>query len=128
MTFTYGGTLTDTTDRVRFELGDVVSGAGPRPHASSTNFSDGEVDAIVTEQGDWGPAAAKLLEVLANEWASAAGAVAMADYREDYTARAEYFRKRAQDMRMQYGGGVSVSQPSVTRVDGFSSDVTAEEV
>lgn len=128
MTFSYGGTLTDATDRVRFEIGDIVSGSGPRPHATSTNFSNEEVDAIVTEQGGWGPAAAKLMEILANEWASAAGNVAMADYSENYTARAEYFRKRAQDLRMQYGGGVAVSQVSVTRVDGYSDDVDAEEV
>lgn len=127
MTFTYGGTLTDNTDRVRFEIGDVVENAGPRPHATSTNFSDGEIDSIVTEEGSWGPAAAKLMEVLANEWTAAAGAVSMADYREDYTARAEYFRKRSQDLRQQYGGGVTVVQYAPIRVDGFSDDVDAEE-
>ena len=126
MTFTYGGTLTDSTDRVRFEIGDVVSGSGPRPHASSTNFADGEIDSIVTEEGSWGPAAAKLMEILANEWTMAAGAVSMADYREDYTSRAEYYRKRSQDLRLQYGGGVVVTQLAPTRVDGFSDDINAE--
>jgi hypothetical protein len=126
-TFTYTDTLLTDRDKVRFEIGDVVSGSGPRPHSGYTNFTDNEISAVVTREGSWGAAAAKLAEVLASEWTAAAGDVSMADYRENYTARAEYFRKRAQDLRTQYGGGVSVTQVAPTRVDGFSDDVDAEE-
>lgn len=126
MAFTYTDTLLTDRDRVRFEIGDITSGSGPRP--DSTNFSDNEVSAIITAEGSWGAAAARLAEVLANSWATAAGSVSMADYREDYTARAEYWRKRAQDLRKQYGGGRSTSQTVFTRIDGYSDDITSEEV
>lgn len=126
MTVTYVGDLSTSLDKVRFEIGDRVSGTGPRP--DGTNFTDAELNALVTLDGSWQAAAAHALEVLANEWAAAAGSVGMADYREDYTARAEAYRKRAQDVRVQYGLGPTVLQPSITRVDGFSDNITAEEV
>lgn len=125
MTFTYTGDLSTNLDKVRFEIGDRVSGTGPRP--DGTNFTDAEAGAVITLEGSWQGAVVHLLETLANEWATAAGSVRMADYSEDYTNRAEAYRKRAQDARLRFGIGSSVNQASMTRVDGFSDDITAEE-
>lgn len=126
MTFTYAGTLATDLDKVRFEIGDRVSGSGPRP--DSSNFTDEEIAGVITLEGGWGAAAARIAEVLANEWSTAAGSVRMADYSEDYTARAEMWAKRAQALRLQYGSTRTATQVLVTRVDGFSDDVDAEEM
>lgn len=127
MTFTYSGTLTDNTEWVRFTIGDTVSAAGPRP-GSTSNYTDEEIDAVITDAGTKGRAAAFLCETLATEWAAYAGSVSMADYSENLTARADYFMKRAADLRKQYGGTrAAPTQVAPTRVDGFSDDVDAEE-
>lgn len=127
MTFTYDGALATDLDKVRFEIGDRTSGAGLRP--DSANFTNEEIGAVLTLEGSWGRAAARLCEVLANEWSSVAGSVRMADYAEDYTKRAEMWRRRAQDLRVTYGGGgggmVSVG---TIKVDGYSDDVASDEV
>jgi len=128
MAFTYTDTLLTDRDKVRFEIGDTITSSGPRPYGSTnSNFSDNEIAAVVTAEGGWAQAAARLCEVLAREWTAEAGRVGMADYSEDYTARADGFRKQAQDLWARYGGRTQVAQPTVTRIDGFSSDVAADE-
>lgn len=67
MAFTYDL----TTDRgvVRFNLGDTVENAGPRP--DKRNFSDAEIDYLIAEETDGNTAATALgFETLASEWAS----------------------------------------------------------
>jgi hypothetical protein len=126
MTFTYAGTLTTDLDLVRFHIGDTADGDGPRP-GSTSNYTDAELEAIITAEGGWGRASARMLEVLSNEWTAEAGRVAVADYSEDYTKRAELYAERARELRLRYGGRRATTQPSVTRVDGFSDDVSATE-
>lgn len=67
MAFTYDL----TTDRgvVRFNLGDTVENAGPRP--DKRNFSDAEIDYLIATETLGNTAAAALgFETLASEWAA----------------------------------------------------------
>lgn len=127
MTFTYVGTLATDLDKVRFEIGDRIPGVGLRPDGS--NFIDEEINAVVSAEGTWGRGAARLCEVLANEWTNEAGSQRDGDQSRDYTKRAELWRQRAKDLRDQYGGGGSTAASvSVTRVDAYSSDIASDEV
>lgn len=127
MAFSYTGVLSDDTQWVRFTIGDTTYEEGPRP-GSTSNYQDEEIDAIIADAGSKGRAAAFLCETLATEWGVYAGSVSMADYSENLTARAEEFRKRAAELRKQYGGTrAAPTQVAPTRVDGFSNDVDAEE-
>lgn len=126
MGFKYVDTLATDRDKVRFAIGDVTEDSGPRPGGS--NFSDNEIAAQVDSEGTWGKAAAYLCEVLAREWAREAGSVAVGPVRQELTARSQLFQEMAVDLRLQHGGGRTVTQSVPTRVDGFSDDVDAEEI
>lgn len=67
MTFTYSGAPDNDRDRVRFSLRDITEDEGPRPEGG--NFSDEEIDALITTEGIWQRAVAAGLESLAVEWA-----------------------------------------------------------
>lgn len=67
MAFTYDL----TTDRgiVRFNIGDTMENAGPRP--DKRNFTDAEIDYLIATEIDGNTAASALgFETLASEWAS----------------------------------------------------------
>lgn len=66
MTFSYDDTIATNRDKVRFWLSDTVEDAGPLPE--SKNFSDAEIDGLLTEEGSWQRAVAGALERLAIEW------------------------------------------------------------
>lgn len=121
MKFTYTGAVNTDLERVRFEIGDRRIGHGPR--MDGQNFADGEVNAVLSAEGTWGRAAARLCEVLANEWANRAGGASVTDYGR----QAEFWRLRALDLRTQYGGGSQAHSESVTRVDAYSDDVASDD-
>lgn len=60
--------LTSDLGRVRFAIGDTVADAGVKP--DGTNFSDEELDALLTSEGSVAGAVAAALEALARMWAS----------------------------------------------------------
>jgi hypothetical protein len=67
MAFTYD--LTTNRGVVRLNLGDTVENAGPRP--DKRNFSDVEIDYLITTETAGNAAAAALgFETLASEWAA----------------------------------------------------------
>ena len=127
MTFTYAGALATEAEEIRLAIGDTQENDGPRPYSdSASNFSDAEVAYALSEEGSVGKAAAYLCEVLAREWASEAGTTKLADF-SLASQQAAMYRNLAADLRRKHGGGRRVTQATITRVDGFSDDVDAEE-
>lgn len=124
MTLTY----TTGTDlgRLRFAIGDTTSDAGPLPGAT-TNFTDAELNDLITTEGTWQKAVAGACEILANRWAIAPtfSADGMSVSRSDI---ARMWAQQAIEWRKKYGGGYQTGSSAVTRADAFSDDVTNVEV
>lgn len=124
MAFTYLGDLSTDLDKVRFYLQDTVSGSGPKP--SDGNFTDAELEALVTTEGSWQRAVAAGFETLASAWRkfinfSADGSsYSLSNIADGYAAQAK-------DWRIKFGtGSVKAGSRAITRVDGYSSDVDSE--
>lgn len=127
MAVTYLGTLATNRDRVRFSLQDTVEAAGPKP--ADGNFTDAEIDGLLTLEGSWQRAVAAGFEVLASAWSrhvsfNAAGMQAsQSDIANGYRAEAASWRKR-------YGSATSTAcgSSAVTRSDGYSDDLNNVEL
>lgn len=119
MAFTYLGDLSTNRDNVRFYLGDVTENSGPRP--SDGNFTDAEIDGLITLEGSWQKAVAAGFERLAAEWTRYPNFQADG-LRVDRTAIADGYRKDALSWRRRYGGSGGAGSRAVTRVDGYSDD------
>ena len=97
MAFTYSDTLLTDHDKVRFWLQDTVDGQGQKPQ--NDNFSDGEIDALVTIEGTWQLAVAAGFETLAAAWQSKTsfsvfnGSYSRSDAAKGYLALAEKWRE-----------------------------------
>lgn len=78
MAFTYD--ITTDRGKIRFYIGDVTSGAGPLP--GGANYTDAEVDAVLTLCGSWQRAAIDLLRAAAVRWATKASSLSLGDYSE----------------------------------------------
>lgn len=104
MAFTYD--LTTNRGVTRFNLGDTVENAGPRP--DKRNFSDAEIDHLIaTETAGTTAATALGFEILSNEWA--AYALSESEGEVDFDAKevSDTFLKRANYWRSKPGGGTS---------------------
>ncbi len=126
MTFTYS--VTTALGKLRMSIGDTVASSGPRPGSgTATNFTDEELNELITVEGTWQKAVAGVCEILGNAWAiavtfSADGlSVSRSDIARAWQAQAATWRKK-------YGGGYRSGGNAVTRADGFSDDVTNVEV
>ena len=119
MTFTYD--LTETGDallygKVRLEIGDTAENSGVKPDGS--NFSDAELDLILSEEGDSvGRAAARCFEILAN-WYAGVADLTVGPRKEALGKVAESYAKRAKEYRRKYGGGVQAGAYGLIRKDG----------
>lgn len=129
MTFTYNPLdgLDTALAKVRFHVGDTVEDKGPKPE--NGNFQDEEIEGLVSLEGTWQRAVAACYEVLAALWGPYADAK-LGDYSESASQKAERFAALAQKWRDQhgYGAGTGIETVHLTRVDGFSQDVAANEV
>lgn len=125
MSFTYD-TATDI-GKVRFALGDVTNGTGIKP--DGTNFSDSEIDLLLTREGSWGAAAAACCETLA-VWYARVVNISVGPRREDLGAIRQVYAELAARLRLQYGGGGVAHgfSAGVVRVDGYSQDVASDAV
>lgn len=126
MTFTYVGDLSTDLDCARFYLNDTVEDSGPRP--SDANFTDAELNGLLTLEGSWQKAVAAGFERLAAEWTRHPNSVAdgLALSRSDI---AKGFTEQAKQWRARYGTTEStVTSNALTRVDGYSDDIAADEV
>lgn len=128
MSFTYTDTLSASRDKVRFYLQDTTYNAGPKP--ADANFSDEELDGLISVEGNWQRAVAAGFEALAAAWQrypsfSADGLqLSRSDIAKGYASKAAEWRKL-------YGVATSTTRAgsrAVTRVDGYSDDVDSHEV
>src|SRR4030067_1845791 len=65
MAFTYLGTLATNRDKVRFYTGDTSNAPDVGIKPGGYNFSDAEIDGLVTAEGTWQRAVAAVYEALA---------------------------------------------------------------
>lgn len=121
MAFTYNGTLTTNLDRCRFYLQDVVSAAGPKP--SDGNFTDAELEALVTLEGNWQRAVAAGFEALAAAWQK--HVTYSADGLQiDRSDIAKGYAEKAADWRKQFGRAGARPIATLARTDAYSSSTT----
>lgn len=127
MSFTYEDSLSADRDKIRFYIGDTTYESGPKP--AGENFTDEELAGLVTLEGNWQRAIAACFEALASNWAqhpnfSADGvSVSQSDTAKHYREKAAEWRRTAGSGALMVGGVASV-----TRIDGYSYDVTNEDV
>lgn len=126
MALTYNPALSTNRDKVRFHIRDTTSGSGPLP--SGGNFSDQEIDGMITIEGSWQRAVAGLCETLAMEYARLVETW-VGPRKETLSDIAKAFEVRAKALRAQHGyPGGGAYTVGVTRVDGYSDDVTSDDV
>lgn len=127
MAFTYDDSLSTDRAKVRFYLQDTVSGSGPKP--SSGNFTDNEVDGLVTAEGKWQRAVAAGLETLAASWRRYAD-ITVGPRKESLSQIAEGYASDAEEWRDRHGysGTGTTGAVWLTRVDGYSDDLSAGDV
>jgi hypothetical protein len=125
MAFSYDDRLTTDRDRVRFYIQDTVSDSGPKP--GGDNFSDDEIDGLVTLEGSWQKAAAGALEVLAALWGQYVD-TQVGPRREQLSQTAARYAQMAQQWRSRHGSTAVAGVRHMTRVDGYSDDIDASEV
>jgi len=122
MAFTYTDSLLLDRDRVRFSLGDTLSAAGPKP--ADANFSDAEIEGLISIEGSWQRAVAAGFETLASLWARHVTFTAegMSSNQSDISKQ---YRESAIEWRDKYGYGAGSSAGTVPtiRVDAYSNDI-----
>ena len=123
--FDYNDSLSTNRDKVRFHLGDTVVEAGPLPNDG--NFSDDELDGLISAEGTWQRAVAAGLERLAIAWTRhpTFKADGLSLNRSDI---AKGYREDAQNWRKQYGYTRPTYVAGQITKDAYSDDVTSDDV
>jgi hypothetical protein len=104
MAFTYD--LTTNRGKVRFNIADTVENSGPRP--DKRNFSDAEIDHLISTETDGNTAASALgFEILANEWAAYAIMEREGEVSFDAKEVADQYLEIANEWRNKPSGGTS---------------------
>lgn len=121
MAFTYIGDLSTDLDKLRFEIGDTVSAAGVLPDGS--NIPDATLNAVLTQEGSVGLAAARVCESLARAWAKIASSQSVGG-RSEANNQVTNWSNQAQELRRQFGqrSGTAAGMFSVgmKRDDGYA--------
>jgi hypothetical protein len=120
--FAYDPQLLTDTDKVRFEIGDTVDGAGVKPDGS--NFAAAEIAATLTNEGTAMRAVAKLCEVLSRMWAGQAN-ITVGPRSESLGTVADSWAKRAAALRSTYGYGDGTATGGAFAI-GFERDAGEE--
>lgn len=124
MAFTYVGDLSTNRDNVRFYIQDTVSGSGPKP--SDGNFTDAEIDGLITLEGGWERAVAGAFETLSSAWSTYAN-IRVGPRSEEYSKIADAFLAQADRWRRRYGATTTgAGSRHVTRIDGYTDDVASD--
>jgi hypothetical protein len=126
MPLSYDDALATNRDKVRFHLQDTVTGSGPKP--GDVNFTDDEINGLVTAEGSWQRAVAAGFEILASAW------MRYPSFRTDAIGFnrsdiAKGYQEQAKSWRNRFGtaSGATIAR-TVTRADAYSSDYdTIEE-
>jgi hypothetical protein len=125
MAFTYLGTLATDLDKVRFHVGDVVNAAGPRP--ADGNFTDAELNALVTLEGSWQRAVGAAFERLAAEWVRYPN-FATDGIKLDRGSIAAGYAAQAAKWRKDFPRPVGVKVAGQITKDAYSDDVASDDV
>ncbi|MFZ6029956.1 MAG: hypothetical protein ACOYYS_19760 [Chloroflexota bacterium] len=121
MAFTYD--ISTDIGQLRLEIGDTDQGSGCKP--DNANFSDEELQVWLDREGSVIGAVAAACEALARIWARLAD-LAIGPRHESLSQVADRYAKQAQEIRQQYGSGVTFSA-GVVRADGYSEASPADE-
>ena len=127
MALTYVGDLSTDLDKVRFHIGDTAASAGPLPSAG--NFTDAELNGLISLAGSVNKAVSAAMAAISTRWSSYAN-ITVGPRKEEYAAIADAWAKRQDAWDKKYGIRLASTASSgwVTRVDGYSDDITAGEV
>lgn len=125
MTFTYLGDLSTDLDKVRFSISDKVASDGPQP--DGTNFTDEEIGGLITTEGSWQKAVAACFDTLAAVWTQY-NDIGAGPHRESLSQIANGYRALAKRWRDEFGSTARARVRPMTRVDGYSDDIPANEV
>jgi len=125
MAFTYAGDLSTDLDKVRFHLQDTVENSGPKP--GDGNFTDAELNGLITEQGTWERATAVALDVLETAWATYAD-LKVGPRSESLSQIADRYARKAQAWREKYGLEDTGGSVFAQRIDQFSDDIPHDEI
>jgi hypothetical protein len=126
----YAGQMASDRDRVRFFIRDTVKGSGPRPNSEYSNFTDSEINGLLTTEGTWPATVAGCLEALAAEWSQYVD-TQVGPRREMYSQAAENYREMAKIWRRRSGApasGRGARTVFPTPVDAYSDDISTDEV
>jgi hypothetical protein len=125
MAFTYDDSLSTDRDKVRRWLGDVTENSGPLPDDS--NFSDNEIAGLIDAEGTWQRAVAAGFEALASAWRRYPSfkADGLSLSRSDI---ADGYAEQAVEWREKYGRTKGVNVAGIIKLDGYSDDVTSDDV
>ena len=125
MTLTYTGNLGTSLDKVRFYISDKVASSGPLPDGG--NFTDDELNGLITAEGTWQRAVAGAFEIIAAAWSKYAD-ITVGSRRESLSQIAASYQKQAESWRKQHGTASSTGARAMTRVDGYSDDIASDDV
>ena len=129
MAFNYTEAISTDRDRVRYHIRDIEEGHGPLP--GDLNFTDAEIDDLVTQEGNWGRAVAGAFEILATAWRKYPTFQA-----DSFTISRSHisrgFADDAKEWRKKWGynptiGATTVSTATIKRIDAYSDDLDATE-
>jgi len=131
MAFTYIGDLSTDRDRVRFAIQDTVTGSGPKP--SDGNFTDGEIDGLLTDFGSWQRAVYSAFMALATSWRRYPSFRTESGFSLSRSHIADGYVKMGEDWAKKYGlptslTGTSSGYAAMTRIDGYSTTVDNQTV
>ena len=126
MALTYVGDLSTNLDKVRFHIGDTAASAGPLPSAG--NFTDAELNGLLSGS-TVNKAVSAAMAAIASRWSSYAN-ITVGPRKEEYAAIAKSWREQQADWNKTYGVKLAstASVSFVTRVDGYSDDISAGDV
>jgi hypothetical protein len=125
MAFTYVGDLSTDLDKVRFHIQDSTENSGPLP--GDGNFTDAELNGLITEQGAWQRAVAAAFDVLGSAWAIYADKT-VGPRSESLSQIAERYEERAEKWREKYGLADTAGTSFLRRIDEYSDDVSHDEI
>jgi hypothetical protein len=117
--FSYNDDLDANRDKVRFWLQDTVKSKGPKP--SNGNFSDQEIDGLITIEETWQRAVAAGFEVLASAWAKE-GSFSVFNGQFTKSTASSYYMQMAKQWRDDYGADDIATAGLGSKQTDFSGD------
>ena len=127
MSFTYIGDLSTDLDEIRFKVNDTSENSGPKPLGA--NFTDEEINGLLTIEGSNDRTVAAIYENLAVVWASKVDTEVGAR-RESASQASKQYKALAKQQRDDYGFGSAqavLTTGFATRKDGYSDDIDSSE-